>query len=122
MSTIVEVRPDITDTATERDELVKFAQEMALQNKEDDDFVVVAQDDKNELFEESASIFTIDGKNIEFEYISSINKNGIMYSFAQDHYGLWWYFIRTGIASGKALKGPYTTKEKVLKAMGELYA
>lgn len=122
MSTIVEVRPDITDTATDREELVKFAQELALQNKEEDDFVVVAQDNKNEIFEESTSVFTIDGKNIEFEYISSINRNGTMYSFAQDHYGLWWYFIRTGITSGKNLKGPFRTKEKLMKAMGELYA
>lgn len=121
MDAIFELAPDITDTQESRSAMIRDAQQFALANKADDDFLVVPSE-KNELFEESSSIFTIDGKNIEFDYISSINKNGNFVSFAQDPYGLWWWFMRTGIASGSKLKGPFSTKDKLIKSMGELYA
>lgn len=73
--------------------------------------------DDNELFEESNSVFTIDGKQKEFSYVSSFNKDSIMYSFAQDNLGLWWYFTRTGITSGKNLQGPFRSKEKLLSVI-----
>ena len=119
MNPIFEVQPDITDTPEERAALLKDAQDFALSTKADDDFVVVAQDDveDNELFEESSSIFTVDGKKKEFQYMSSFNKNGNMISFGQDSLGLWWYFDRTSLTSGKNLHGPYRTKEKLLAAM-----
>ena len=83
MDAIFELVPDITDTQESRSAMIRDAQQFALANKADDDFLVVPSE-KNELFEESSTIFTIDGKNIEFDYISSINKNGNFVSFAQD--------------------------------------
>lgn len=119
MSAIIEIMPSITDTEEDRARMLKDAQEFSKDGMEDDDFLVFPKEEnKNEIFEESASIFTVDGKNIEFEYVSSVNKDGVLYSFAQDHYGIWWSFIRTGIASGKDLKGPFTTKEKLLLSLG----
>ncbi len=117
MEAILEVNPSITDTQEERDALLRELQEMDKLSAEPDDFVVEIPEDNNELFEESSSIFTIDGKNKEFTYISSFNKAGSLYSFGQDALGLWWFFIRTGITSGKGLKGPYRTKDKLVAAM-----
>lgn len=124
MNPIIELAPTITDTEQDRDAMIRDARQFALDAKADDDFLVVPPEDlhENELFEESSSIFKIDGKNMEFEYISSYNKNGKLISFAQDPYGVWWWFIRTGLVDGKDLKGPFSTKDKLLKSMGELYA
>lgn len=121
MSVIFEYQPDISDTPEERAQLIKDAQQFSLDMKDDDDFVVVAtEDSKNELFEESTSIFTIDGKKKEFQYISSFNKNGNMISFGQDALGLWWYFDRTSLTLGKNLHGPYRGKEKLLSVMEKI--
>ena len=123
MSVIFEYQPDITDTPEERAQLLKDAQQLVLDTKEDDDFLVVAPDDsENELFEESASVFTIDGKNKEFNYVSSFKNGSTMYSFGQDALGLWWWFERNGLTSGKNAKGPFTTKDKLMQSMGEVYA
>lgn len=123
MSAIIELAPSITDTAEDRARILRDAQQFALDGKEDDDFFVIPPEEPpNELLEESSSIFTVDGKNIEFEYISSFNKDGKMYSFAQDPYGVWWWFERVGMANGKDLKGPFTTKDKLIKSMGAIYA
>ena len=122
MSAIIEIMPSITDTEEDRARMLKDAQDFAKDGMEEDDFLVFPAEEKNELFEESSSIFTVDGKNIEFECISSFNKDGKMYSFAQDHYGIWWWFERTGITTGKDLKGPFTTKDKLIKSMGAIYA
>ena len=125
MSVIFEYQPDITDTTKERDELIKDAQQFALDSKEEGDFLVVATDEStnnNELFEESTSVFTVDGKNKEFNYVSSFKNGSTMYSFGQDSLGLWWWFERTGLTNGKNLQGPFTTKDKLIKSMGERYA
>ena len=45
-----------------------------------------------------------------------------MYSFGQDGLGLWWWFERISLYSGKNLQGPFTTKDKLIKSMGERYA
>lgn len=119
MSAIIEIMPSITDTEEDRSRMLKDAQDFAKDGMEEDDFLIFPpEEEKNELFEESASIFTIDGKNIEFNYISSINNNGNLYSFGQDKLGLWYWFVRTGLTNGKQLHGPYTKKEKVIQAMG----
>ena len=123
MSAIIEIMPSITDTEEDRARMLKDAQDFSRDGMEEDDFLVFPdEEEKQEVLEESNSVFNIDGKNIEFTYISSINKNGVFASFAQDAYGLWWWFIRTGISTGKDLKGPFTTKEKLIKSMGVLYA
>ena len=122
MSFIIELAPNITDTAEDRAKMLKDAREFALSTKEDDDFLIVPEEHENELFEESSSVFVIDGKKKQFDYVSSFNKNGNMFSFAQDGLGLWWYFIRTGIASGKNLQGPFRGKEKLLAAMEKIDA
>ena len=124
MDAILEVNPSITDTSVEQDALLKELQQMSKEQAMPDDFVCECPDDtnENELFEESSSIFTIDGKKKEFQYVSSFNKNGNMISFGQDALGLWWYFDRTGLTSGKNLHGPYRGKEKLLSAMEKIDA
>lgn len=122
MSFIIELAPSFTDTDEDRAKMFKDAQEFALSTKEDDDFLVVPSEKQNELFEESSSVFTIDGKKKEFDYISSFNKNGDMISFGQDGLGLWWYFDRTGLTSGKNLRGPFRGKDKLLAAMEKFNA
>ena len=123
MEAILEVNPSITDTSIEQDDLLKQLQQMSKEMAQPGDFVVEVPDDsENELFEESASVFTIDGKNKEFNYISSFKNGSTMYSFGQDALGLWWWFERNGLTSGKNVKGPFTTKDKLMKSMGEVYA
>lgn len=123
MSFIIELAPNITDTPEDRAKMLRDIREFSLSTKEDDDFLVVPKEEpENELFEESSSIFTIDGKKKEFDYISSFNKNGRMISFGQDSLGLWWYFDRTSLTSGKNLHGPYRGKEKLLAAMEKIDA
>ena len=122
MDAIIEVNPSISDTPEEMKDLIKTMQDFYKSNAREDDFVAECPDDSNELLEESSTIFTIDGKNKEFTYISSYKNGSDLISFGQDALGLWWYFIRTSITSGKKLNGPYRTKEKLLAAMEKLNA
>lgn len=122
MNAILEINPSITDTEQDQDALIRELQELAKTEREEDDFVAECPDGTSELFEESSTIFTIDGKNKEFTYISSYKNGSDLISFGQDALGLWWYFIRTSITSGKKLNGPYRTKEKLLAAMEKLNA
>ena len=117
MKAIVELTPNVTDTEQEKEALMKDLRDFMLEGKEDDDFLVFPPEEENELFEESNSVFTIDGKQKEFSYISSFNKDSTMYSFGQDNLGLWYLFIRTGITSGKNLQGPFRSKEKLLSVI-----
>lgn len=123
MNAIFELAPDITDTQESRSAMIRDVQQFALSTKEDDDFLVVPpEENENDLFEESSTIIDIDNKKKEFNYLSSFNKDGTMISFGQDSLGLWWYFVRTGIGTGKNAKGPYRTKEKILTAMESINA
>lgn len=123
MDAILEVNPSMTDTSMDQDALLKELQKMSKEMAQPGDFVVEVPDDtENELFEESVSVFTIDGKKKEFNYVSSFKNGSTMYSFGQDSLGLWWWFERTGLTNGKNLKGPFTTKDKLIKSMGEVYA
>lgn len=114
MKAIVELAPNITDTEQEKEAMMKDLRDFMLEGKEDDDFLVFPPEEDNELFEESNSVFTIDGKPKEFSYVSSFNKDSTLYSFAQDNLGLWYLFIRTGLTTGKNLKGPFRSKEKLI--------
>ena len=114
MDVIWELMPTQTDTPEERDELVRLAQEYAKSTAEEDDFTCECPDDV-ETLEESDSTFVIDGKKKQFNYISSVNTDGKLRSFGQDALGLWWVFDRTSLTSGRNLRGPYRTKEKVIQ-------
>ena len=114
MEAIIEIAPKITDTEKDKAAMMKDLRDFMLEGKADDDFLVFPPEEENELFEESNSVFTIDGKQKEFSYISSFNKDSTMYSFGQDNLGLWYLFIRTGLTAGKNLKGPFRSKEKLI--------
>ncbi len=123
MDAILEVNPSMTDTSMDQDSLLKELQKMSKEMAQPGDFVVEVPDDSSEeVLEESDSTFNIDGKNKDFKYISSVNKDNKMYSFGQDGLGLWWWFERISLYSGKNLQGPFTTKDKLIKSMGERYA
>ena len=115
MDVIFEVNPSVTDTPEEMKDLIKTMQDFYKSNAQEDDFVAECPADENELFEESSTVFTIDDKKKQFNYVSSVNTDGKLRSFGQDALGLWWVFDRTSLTSGRNLRGPYRTKEKVIQ-------
>lgn len=119
MDVIWELMPNQTDTPEERAELVRQAQEYAKSVAQEDDFVCECPDDEKDedVLKESDSDFTIDGKHKHFKYISSLDRRGDFISFGQDELGLWWFFTRTSLESGKDLHGPYRTRDKLHEAL-----
>ena len=116
MKAIVELAPNITDTEQEKEAMMKDLRDFMLEAKADDDFLVFPPEDndKEKPLEESSDVFDIDGKKKLFKYLSSVNNSNGFISFGQDELGLWWYFTRTGINSGKNLQGPFRSKEKLV--------
>lgn len=116
MEAIVELSPKITDTEQDKETMLKDLREFMLDGKADDDFLVFPPEE-DEVLEESTGSFVIDGIKKDFSYISSFNKDSTMYSIAQDNLGLWYWFTRTGMCTGKNLKGPFRSKEKMLASI-----